>query len=115
MRFAPFALCLMLAAAPALAETISVTDVGSHVGQTMTVEGVVSGVHSARSGAVTFVDMGGSYPNNLFAGVIFASDMAHVGDVTGLTGKKVDITGTIQMYKGKPEIIVKSADQIKVR
>ena len=114
MRFAPFALCLMLVAAPALAETISVTDVGSHIGQTATVEGVVSGVYIARSG-VTFIDMGGSYPNNLFAGVIFKDDAARVEDVSGLTGKKVDITGAIKMYKGKPEIIVKAAEQIKVR
>ena len=57
--------------------------------------------------------MGGPYPNNLFAGVIFKEDAVRVGDVSGLTGKKVDITGTIKMYKGKPEILVKSADQIK--
>jgi DNA/RNA endonuclease YhcR with UshA esterase domain len=38
--------------------------------------------------------------------------MAAVGDVSGLTSKKVDITGTIEKYKGKPEIIVKSPDQI---
>jgi DNA/RNA endonuclease YhcR with UshA esterase domain len=39
---------------------------------------------------------------------------AKVGDVSGLTGKKVGITGMIRTYKSKPEIIVKSADQIKV-
>ena len=50
MRFAPFALCLMLAAAPALAETISVTEVGTHIGRTVTVEGVVSGVYWSCSG-----------------------------------------------------------------
>ena len=93
--------------------TISIADAGSYVGQNVTVEGVVSGVYTARSG-VTFIDMGGSYPNNQFAGVIFADDANKVGDVSGLTGKTVDLTGTVQMYRGKPEIILKSADQIKV-
>ena len=113
MTLTRLAFCLVLLSAPALAETISVTDVGTHVGQTATVEGVVSGVHTARSG-VTFIDMGGPYPNNIFTGVIFKGDATSVGDVSGLTGKKVDITGMIKSYKGKPEIIVKSPDQIKV-
>ncbi len=114
MKFAPFVLCLMLVFVPAQAETVTAADAGSHVGQSVTVEGIVSGVHTARSSGVTFIDMGGSYPNNLFSGVIFSSDAAKVGDVSALTGKTVDLTGTIQMYRGKPEIIVKSADQIKV-
>ncbi len=56
----------------------------------------------------------GSYPNNIFIAVIFASDSATVGDVSGLTGKTVDVTGTIKTYKGKPEIIVNTAAQIRV-
>jgi DNA/RNA endonuclease YhcR with UshA esterase domain len=33
--------------------------------------------------------------------------------VTALKGKTVDITGPIKLYKDKPEIVLKSADQIK--
>jgi len=113
MRILTAFLVALLTATAALAETISVTDVGTHVGQTVTVEGVVSGVYTARSG-VTFIDMGGPYPNNLFAGVIFKGDAVTVGDVSGLRGKTVDLTGTIKLYKGKPEIILKSPDQIGV-
>ena len=94
---------------------IPVDDAGSHIGQTVTVEGVVSGVYTARSGSATFIDMGGPYPVNSFAGVIFAGDAAMVGDVSSLDGKTVDLTGTIENYRGKPEIILKSAKQIAVR
>jgi hypothetical protein len=114
MKAAAIFLCFMLVPAVALAGTISATEAGSHVGQTMTVESVVSGVHVARSGA-TFIDMGGSYPNQAFTGVIFSENSAAVGDVSGLTGKTIDLTGTIQMYRGKPEIILRSADQIRAR
>jgi len=113
MRIIITFLFALLMTRAALAETISVTDVGTHVGQTVTVEGVVGNVYTARSG-VTFIDMGVPYPNNIFTGVIFKGDAAAVGDVSGLTSKKVDITGTIELYKSKPEIIVKSPDQIKV-
>ena len=95
--------------------TIPPQQAGSHVGQTVTVEGTVSEVHTARSGSATFIDMGGEYPDNAFAGVIFASDMGTVGDVSDLAGKTVDINGEVRTYHGRPEIVVSSRDQITAR
>lgn len=115
MKTFPIVLVLTLAVLPARAETISVANAGSHVGQIVTVEGTVSEVHTARSGKATFIDMGGSFPNNTFAGVIFAKDMTKVGDVSGLDGKVVDITGMVQSYQGRPEIVISSRDQIKAK
>ena len=94
MKSALLTIVAMLAFTPALAAPISPTDAASHIGQTATVEGVASGVHTARSG-VTFIDMGGSYPDNAFTGVIFSENEAAVGNVSGLTGKTIDMTGTI--------------------
>jgi hypothetical protein len=85
------------------------------VGQSVTVEGVVSDVYTARSGSATFLDMGGSYPGNAFTGVIFASNMDSVGDVNDLAGKTADIEGEVRMYRGAPEIVISSRDQIRVR
>jgi hypothetical protein len=100
---------------PASQGTISPEQASSHEGTSATVEGTVSDVHTARSGRVTFIDMGGSYPNNAFTGVVFASDMATVGDLSDLTGKTVDISGEVKEYRGKPEIIISSRSQIKMR
>lgn len=100
--------------APAAAGTISANDAASHVGQSVTVEGVVSSVYTARSG-VTFIDMDGAYPNNAFSGVIFSENTADVGAVSGLTGRTLDLAGTVKLYRGKPEIIVSSASQIHPR
>ena len=94
---------------------IPVDKADAYIGQTVTVEGVVSGVYTARSGSATFIDMGGPYPINSFAGVVFAGDAALVGDVSSLDGKTVDLTGTIENYRGKPEIILRTASQIAVR
>jgi hypothetical protein len=104
-----------LVASPACAAVIPATEAASHIGQSATVEGVVSEVHTARSGRETFIDVGGTYPNQVFTAVIFAPAMPAVGDVSGLTAKTVDITGTIQMYRGRPEVIVTSRGQIVVR
>jgi DNA/RNA endonuclease YhcR with UshA esterase domain len=94
---------------------IGASGAAAHIGQTATVEGTVSEVHTAQSGKATFIDMDGNYPNEAFTAVIFAENMTSVGDVSDLTGKKVDITGTIQSYRGRPEIIVRSRDQIRVK
>ncbi|MGB7099745.1 MAG: hypothetical protein WBD95_13400 [Xanthobacteraceae bacterium] len=99
--------------APALAETIQPTDAQAHVGQTATIEGTVSEVHFANRSETTFIDFVGNYPNNAFTAVIFKEDAAKFPSVEGLTGKTVDVTGSIDLYKGKPEIILRSADQLK--
>jgi hypothetical protein len=39
--------------------------------------------------------------------------MSAVGDVSRLTGETVDITGTLQTYQGKPEVVVISRGQIR--
>jgi DNA/RNA endonuclease YhcR with UshA esterase domain len=118
MRALVLALGFALTAAPALAQTQTQTimpaDVKAHVGQTVTVEGAVSGVHTARSG-VTFIDIGGRYPDSAFTAVIFAGDAGKFPNVDALNGKTVDITGPVRLYKGRPEIILNDAAQIKAK
>ena len=45
----------------------------SHVGENATIKGVVAEVYRSRSG-ITLLDMGGRYPDNPFAAVIFPED-----------------------------------------
>jgi DNA/RNA endonuclease YhcR with UshA esterase domain len=108
------AFTLAFTAAPALAETIAPADARKHVDQTVTVEGQVSDVHTTGSGTI-FLDIGGRYPDNAFAAVIFADDAGQFPDTDKFSGKTVDITGVVRLYKGKPEIILKSVDQIKAK
>ncbi|MGH7072914.1 MAG: exodeoxyribonuclease VII large subunit [Stellaceae bacterium] len=108
-------LLLVLVALPAFADTIAASDARAHVGQTVTVEGTVSNVHtSGRSGTV-FLDIGGRYPHNAFTAVIFKRDTAKFHGVAALNGKTVDVTGKVQLYRGRPEIILNGAGQLKTR
>jgi len=100
-------------ATPASADIIKPEEAQAHVGQTVTVEGAVSEVHHARSGRATFIDLGGRYPNNAFTAVIFARDAAKFPNVDALNGKTVDITGAVQLRRGKPEIILTDPAQLK--
>jgi DNA/RNA endonuclease YhcR with UshA esterase domain len=113
MRALVFALVLSALAVPALAETIAPNEASKHVGQTVTVEGVVSDVHHAASGKVIFLDIGGRYPNQQFTAVIFQRDFAKFPKADSLEGKTVDVTGAIKLYRGKPEIILNDPGELK--
>jgi DNA/RNA endonuclease YhcR with UshA esterase domain len=121
MRALLIAVEFSLMVTPAAAQIISCSDVQSHVGQNVTVEGAVSEVHHAASGSATFLDMCGRYPNNAFTGVIFKDDENKFPNVDSLDGKTIDVTGVVSSYKGKsdtknrPEIILSDPAQVKVK
>jgi DNA/RNA endonuclease YhcR with UshA esterase domain len=102
------------AAVSAYAQTLQPTDAKTHVGQTVTVEGAVANVHTVASG-VTFIDMGGHYPDNVFTAVILPGDAGKFPDVNSLIGKTVAVTGAVRLYQGKPEILLTDAAQLKAK
>lgn len=96
------------------AATVPPDDAGSYVGQPTTVCGrVLSGHFAARSHAQpTFLDMGGAYPNEAFVAVIFGEDRAKFGAPEVLVGRQICVTGTVQLYRGRPEIILHDPSQL---
>ena len=83
-----------------------------YVGKEVEVRGRVASVTTSPL-CTTFINFGGEYPNQKFAGFIAAgSPMATDQRLTMIQGKTVGITGTIRIRDGKPEIEIVSADQI---
>lgn len=113
-KFVSAAGLALLLAFPGQAETITPNDAAHHIGSVMTVEGVVSQV-STSGGGTTFINFGGRYPDHVFYGVIFRNNASQFPGVQALEGKTVAISGTVDLYKGKPQIILTSASQISVR
>jgi len=107
-----FGSLLWIFAAPAFATTIQARDASSHVGQFATVEGVVAQVYT-RLNHTTYIDIGGRYPKQAISGVVFARDSSAVGDVRGLSGSKIRISGTIYLFRGYPEIMITSPNQMR--
>ena len=84
-----------------------------YVGKEVEVRGRVISVTTSPLGT-TFINFGGEYPNQRFAGFIAAgSPIAGDQRLTMIQGKTISITGIIRIRDGKPEIEVVSADQIK--
>src|SRR5262245_25691259 len=85
-----------------------------YVGKEAEVRGRVVSVTTSPLGT-TFINFGGEYPNQTFAGYIAAGSTITADQrLTMIWGKTIGIKGTIQLHDGKPEIEIVSADQITV-
>jgi micrococcal nuclease len=84
----------------------------NYYNQYVIVEGII--INTYNSGRVCFLNFHTNYQH--CTAVIFACDITgfpYPPD-TYYLGKKVQIIGIIKEYKGSPEIIVKTPDQIKI-
>jgi DNA/RNA endonuclease YhcR with UshA esterase domain len=109
------ALLLCVIAAPVdKPKVIKDSEATRYVGKEVEVQGRVVSVTTSPLGTA-FINFGGEYPNQKFAGFIAAgSRIATDQRLTMIQGKIISITGTIELRQGKPEINIVSADQIKV-
>ena len=98
------------------ANNISPEDAINHIGQQATVCGNVSSTHfSSRSkGQPTFINLNRPYPNQIFTVLIWGSDRNKFPSAPEnyYSNKRICVSGKIQQYKGTPEIIARSANQI---
>ncbi|MCE6957678.1 nucleotide-binding protein [Cereibacter sphaeroides] len=103
----------LLAASSGAAFAVTPEEAASVVGTTATVEGMVSQVAEHRG--TIFINMGGRYPNQSFHAVIFDDNAGLFPGIAAIEGEMVAIHGLVELYKGRPEIIVTSPDQIEKR
>jgi RecJ-like exonuclease len=106
---------LLCAIAARTGEPIVITDSEAiqNVGKEVEVRGRVVSVTTSPLGT-TFINFGGEYPHQTFAGFIAAGSTGATDQrLTMIQGKTISITGTIRFRDGKPEIEIVSVDQIK--
>src|SRR5260221_10702792 len=104
------ALFLIVAAAPACAETIRARDAIGHIGETATVEGRAS-IQRMGSGEI-YLDLEGRGDKAPLSAYISRWNAARFSDVDDLNGKIVEITGEIGMFRYRPEIFLTDPGQI---
>lgn len=76
---------------------------------------VYDGRYFASSG-MTLLNLGAAYPNQKLTVVIHKKIGQQFGEnpVSYFRGKNICVKGTAQMYRGKPEIVIKDASEISV-
>jgi hypothetical protein len=104
-----FLLALSAAAAPPV---ISDADAAKHVGETVSVKGLVAAVVVAR-GDRTFINFGKPYPHQSFSALIQKGPRPRFKDPAKWKGKTITVTGTIQLSSKKtPQIVLEDPSQI---
>ena len=109
-RLLSFFLVLVLSTPIRSQQKLSAKDAKNHIGENATVCGTVASEHFAANskGQPTFINLDEPYPKQVFTILIWSSDRSAVGQVP----KKVCVTGTISSYRGVPEIVVRTPNQI---
>ena len=94
---------------------ISIEDASKHYGEKVTICSKVYGTKALEK--VTFIDLGAAYPNSLLTVVIFAKDRTNFKEAPDAmyNDRNICVTGVVKPYKGKPEIIVSSPDEISIQ
>jgi DNA/RNA endonuclease YhcR with UshA esterase domain len=94
---------------------ITAKEAAKHLNEKVMVCDQIYGGKFLSGSDITLIDVGGSHPNEVLTLVIKGDDRKKfkTPPEEAFKGKKVCITGQVIDYKGKPEIMITEADQIK--
>lgn len=94
---------------------VPVDSVAKYIGEKVTVCTTVYGVKSINN--LTFINVGAVYPKSPLTVVIFAKDLPNfkASPEVLYNNKRICVTGKLEDYKGKPEIIVTHPEEIIVQ
>lgn len=107
------AILSFVSADPALADTLDSKAAANHIGESHKVCGFVAQVAHQR--LFTALNMGAPYPNQHFYGLIWNRDLRFMGNVDAYQGERICISGIIEQYKGRAQIVVRHSEQISKR
>jgi DNA/RNA endonuclease YhcR with UshA esterase domain len=107
-----FTITMLLQGAIAFSQSVSPDSAKYHEGSLTTICGKVYGTHAGQNGILK-LNFGADYPDNTFTAVVFADDASKFKKAEEYKGKEICVTGKIQIYKGKAEVVLKEANQLR--
>lgn len=100
-------------------QSIAPQQAAKYIGRQMTVCGPVVRAYYARQakGQPTTLNLGGTFLNHYLTVLIWRSDRGKFQKPPEslYAGKTICVTGTIETRRGRPEIVVREPEQIKVK
>jgi hypothetical protein len=113
-------LLLILMAVSSQAQTaIKIEDVNNHIGDSVKFTGKIFSVKQLTNakGAPTFINLGAAYPNQLLTIVIWQAvkdKMSFDPSQEKYIGGMARVTGKLELYKGKPQIVITDPKQFDI-
>lgn len=100
-------------------QKITLAEINKHIGDSVTVCGKITGGKflDAVKNQPTFLNMGAAYPNQLLTVVIWGNTrkLFSYKPEELLKAKEVCVTGRIELFKEKPQIVVTQVAQLQVQ
>jgi hypothetical protein len=90
---------------------VDLAQAGGLIGKTVSVKGIVFGFKALRD--MTLVDLGAPYPNELLTVVLKGEARDSYGQAL-LKGKMLSVSGMVQSYHCKPEIVVTDSKYVSI-
>ena len=97
---------------PDASKKISAGQAAGYVGKSATVTGTVAQVTIREK--LVYLNLDKPFPDSPFSAVIFAKNTNQFDNLPALKGKNVEIKGTVEEYRGKPQIVLEGKWQLKV-
>lgn len=101
--------------ARAAPKRVPASEAASHLGESITVIGVVAEVSRKNRGGHVYLNFGAPFPKQQFAVVIFKNETSRFPRIDSLQGKTVEITGVVKEQQGHRRIQLVAPEQLKVR
>ena len=100
-------------------ETVKLSYLSDYIGDSVKVCGKVESARymKAADDSITVINVGGKYPDQLLTIVIWRqhrSQFAGSPEIDWI-GKQVCVTGKVEIYNKKPEIVVKQTSQVQIQ
>lgn len=104
----------LLAISTIASDFLRANEAGKFIGERKTVCGEVAQYRfSAQSnGSPTFINLDEPFPNQIFTVVVWGRDKERVGPDKYTKGKSICVEGTIAVYDGIPQIVIRNSEQI---
>lgn len=95
---------------------IAAKEASKHIGDTVTIADKIYSTKLIENTNMVLLDVGGEHPNQYLTVVIKGEDRSKFNNKPEeyYKGRNVRVTGILIDYKGKPEIIVSSPEELKV-
>jgi len=93
-------------------QQIPAAEADKHYQETLIVTGKVAQVTIREK--LVYINLEKRFPETPFTGVIFARATNQFGNLKSLEGKQVEITGKIEEYRDKPQIVLNGTNQLKI-
>lgn len=82
----------------------------SKIGQEAVVTGTLT--QFTKRDRIWYLNIDGRFPTNAFTAVVFPKNFASFTNLDTLVGRKIEITGKVADYQGKPQIILERPSQL---